>query len=255
MGWLTSSIQRVARRLGLVLLRESSFAELKNKENIARKYGILSLLANGQHKVVFNENWERSKAQLGQDVLALVISGFKRGGYFVEFGATDGITLSNTYLLESEHAWTGVLAEPGKQWLAELKASRSVQVVNKAVFSSSDLNLDFIEDGELSTISTFKSSDHHNRSGRTYPVETISLSDLLLQANAPKFIDFMSIDTEGSEFEILENFVFEDYEFGLITIEHNFTEAQGKLDSLLSSKGYRRILQDVSEWDAWYIRA
>src|ERR1017187_1984592 len=51
-----------------------------------------------------------SKSQLRQDLMVLSELDFKRGGYFVEFGATNGVTLSNTYLLEKEYGWTGILA-------------------------------------------------------------------------------------------------------------------------------------------------
>ena len=39
-----------------------------------------------------------------------------RGGFFVEFGATNGIDLSNSYLLQSKYYWTGILAEPARCW-------------------------------------------------------------------------------------------------------------------------------------------
>ena len=48
---------------------------------------------------------------------------------------------------------------------------------------------------------------------------TISLLDVLDYANAPLFIEYMSLDTEGSEFKILKNF--DKYTFGLIDVEHN----------------------------------
>ena len=71
-----------------------------------------SCLQNGQLlKAIRN-----SKSQLGQDIFALFEVGFKEGGYFVEFGATNGVSLSNTYVLEKEFAWGGILAEPAMRW-------------------------------------------------------------------------------------------------------------------------------------------
>ena len=55
-----------------------------------------------------------SYAQIQQDLFILCELNFKRNGFFVEFGATDGIKLSNTYLLEKEFGWTGVLVEPAR---------------------------------------------------------------------------------------------------------------------------------------------
>ena len=65
------------------------------------------------------------------------------------------------------------------------------------------------------------------------------LNDFLEQSNAPHVIDYLSIDTEGSEFEILENFPFERWQIHLLTIEHNFTERRADMPVLLDKKGYK----------------
>ena len=54
----------------------------------------------------------KSKSQLRQDLFVLSFLDFKTNGFFVEFGVTDGIELSNTYLMEKEFAWSSILAEP-----------------------------------------------------------------------------------------------------------------------------------------------
>lgn len=77
----------------------------------------------------------------------------------------------------------------------------------------------------LSTIKNFSNSDVvYCKSLNTYDVQTISLDDLLIKYNVPKIIDYLSIDTEGSEFDILNNFNFKNYQFRVITCEHNFTK-------------------------------
>jgi hypothetical protein len=88
---------------------------------------------------------------------------------------------------------------------------------------------------------------------KTYQVETITLQQLLINANAPKQIDFLSIDTEGSEFEILSKFPFEEYFFKFITVEHNNSENRGKLKDLMNSKGYFEILPEFSGGDWWFV--
>jgi FkbM family methyltransferase len=195
-------------------------------------------------------------SQLGQDVLALSYSGTHKPGFFVEFGATDGVELSNTYILEKDFGWKGILCEPGSNWHNALKANRDSVIDFRCVFSSSGESLDFSESsvGELSTLKEFTDSDSHSRSiSRIYKVTTVSLTDLLSEHQAPRFIEFISIDTEGSEYEILRDFDFETYQFGLICVEHNFTENRGRIFDLLTDKGYRRVYEEFSKWDDWYV--
>jgi hypothetical protein len=77
--------------------------------------------------------------------------------------------------------------------------------------------------------------------------------DLLKQHNAPTHIDFLSIDTEGSELEILSTFDFSQYTFGGICIEHNFTSNRSKIKRLLDSKGYLQVYPELSEYDDWFV--
>ena len=62
------------------------------------------------------QSFRDSKSQLRQDLFVLSETNFKRNGYFVEFGAASGFQLSNTYLLEQNFSWSGILAEPAKVW-------------------------------------------------------------------------------------------------------------------------------------------
>jgi hypothetical protein len=63
----------------------------------------------------------------------------------------------------------------------------------------------------------------------------------------------MSIDTEGSEYEILSNFDIRNYTIDFITIEHNFTENRERIHEFMTENGYIRILEKMSAWDDWYV--
>ena len=201
-----------------------------------------------------------SKSQLGQDILALSVAGLDKPGFFVEFGAADGVALSNSHMLEKHFDWTGVLCEPSTAWHEALKQNRSCIIDTRCVYSVSGEKISFSENylGELSAITAYaepNASGILKRTISSYEVKTISLLDLLKEHNAPKFVNFLSIDTEGSEFEILNNFDFQSYRFGAICVEHNFADTREKINKLLLANGYVQVHPDLSDFDDWYVQA
>jgi FkbM family methyltransferase len=212
-----------------------------------------------------DQRLQYAKAQLHQDVFVLSELDFKKNGYFVEFGATNGVQISNTWLLEKMFNWNGIVAEPSAYWHKELLTYRDCHIETDCVWSKTGETLVFNEVNneksnqgpELSTIDAFSSLDSHadtRTSGKKYQVNTISLNDLLAKYNAPTTIDYLSIDTEGSEYEILSNFDFDKYDIKIITCEHNHTSMREKVFDLLTSKNYKRKFENLSKWDDWYIR-
>jgi len=75
-----------------------------------------------------------------------------------------------------------------------------------------------------------------------------------LKHNTPRKIDYLSIDTEGSEFDILKVFPFSEWMIQCLTVEHNNGSIKDKIFNLLSSYGYERVVPDDSDWDDWYIK-
>jgi FkbM family methyltransferase len=201
-----------------------------------------------------------SKSQLGQDILALSVTDVDSPGFFVEFGAADGVALSNSDILEKQFGWSGILCEPSKSWHQALWRNRSCTIDTRCVYSASGQKISFSENylGELSAITEYAEPNSHGLLKRTtssYEVDTISLQDLLLSQGAPKYIEFLSIDTEGSEFEILKNFDFQSYRFGAICVEHNFADTREKINNLLLANGYQRVHADLSDFDDWYVQS
>lgn len=197
-------------------------------------------------------------SELNQDLIPLILSG--RQGYFVEFGACDGKIASNTFLLETDYGWHGLLSEPARIWHKNLIANRKSKIDSRAVYKASNLKLNFIETYQpsLSTLQSVEQMDLHtsNRIDKEiYSVDSVSLLDLLCEHQCPKHIEYLSIDTEGSEFEILENFDFNEFSFTFINVEHNFTDSEIRVEMLLTSKGYDRVLREISGGDAWYINS
>lgn len=202
----------------------------------------------------------QSHSQLFQELWALWMAGGKRGGYFVEFGAASGVKLSNTWLLETGMGWNGLLAEPHPVQVERVRAARNCHVSDLCVFSRSHETMTFrmVTKGDLSRLADIDPQDGHEAVKRsTYKeaqVRTITLNDLLASYEAPRDIDYLSIDTEGSELEILRVFDFDRWNVKTVTVEHNFTPAEKALDALFFANGYRRMWPELSRYDAWYVR-
>jgi FkbM family methyltransferase len=180
------------------------------------------------------------------------------GGYFVEFGAVDGVVHSNSLALEKVWQWSGLLAEPNPVFEVDLRTTRSAAIDMRCVWSSSGDSIDFLvtEDAELATVVGYEGSDLHacarkSGSART-TVETVSLVDLLRQHQCPARIDYMSIDTEGTELEILSAFDFDAFDVRLFSIEHNNRPDRKRLIDLMGSRGYDLRFPELSDFDAWF---
>ena len=245
----------------------TSFKRWKNRKIYREKAHELDFLKSLAKlgSINFNkvfENLPNSKSDIFQEIFVLSMLNFKKQGYFVEFGAADGIIASNTYLLENQFGWDGILAEPARCWQNDLKKNRESNIDFDCVWHTSNEQLLFLElqswpvgSGLASTLKKRKKFlKKHIGKEKEYLVKTISLNDLLERYNAPPQIDYLSIDTEGSELDILRNLDFEKYNFSVITIEthHNFDKEE-KFDFLIS-KGYKRVMEDVSQIDDWFIQ-
>lgn len=225
-------------------------------------------LSDDDRKIVSSLIWA-SKAQLGQDLFAWIESRRVQRSepcFFVDIGASDGVRFSNSWLLEKHLGWQGIAAEPARCWHQTLRCNRACKIDTHAVFSTSGQKLLFLDVSntqgypELSGLASTSDSDErrHERQAdpTTYQVETISLNDLLSAHHAPEFIDFLSIDTEGSELAILVAFDFDAHTFGAICVEHNYNKrARTAIHDLLVGKGYKRRHLAASAWDDWYIHA
>jgi FkbM family methyltransferase len=201
-----------------------------------------------------------SHSQIAQDLFVTFALGDRRNaGYFVEFGAGDGRELSNTYHLEHDLGWSGILAEPNPAYVEALRRNRRCVVSDRCVWSRTGERLRFAvveDDPALSTLDSFRGGDRHDRTGsREIEVVTISLADLLREHGAPHQIDYVSVDTEGSELAILQAFDFRAFDISVFTVEHNHGPSRAGIRRLMGEHGYVRLLEEFSRWDDWYVRA
>jgi hypothetical protein len=238
--------------------RSKSIAEfLKNsRESGSLEWTLDSFLSFvAQHGTTPN----LSTSQLLQDFFALYCNQGSTSGYFVEFGACNGVEGSNTLLLERNFQWNGLLAEPGRQWKQDLAVNRNCSIDHRCVYKRTGEKLEFVECGQLSTLKSFAdenndwAKDLRHESNKQYFVETVTLLDLLSYHNAPNEISYMSIDTEGSEYDCLVEFDFQKYSIRSISVEHNFQPSRDLVHRLLTTCGFVRVFTEISDYDDWYV--
>ncbi len=194
-----------------------------------------------------------SYSQFGQDLWVLEKTKKKQNGFFVEAGAGDGINLSNTYLLEKEYGWSGICIEPSRLFESLIK-NRQCACINSCL-SNKVGEADFFEDhqyeGNLSALTEFQIYKH--RGGDLFTTSTVPLVDVLDANKCPTTIDYLSLDTEGSELVILKDFPFDKYDIRILTIEHNHVQSlKTGLRNLLTRNGYK--LEMEVEVDDCYVR-
>jgi FkbM family methyltransferase len=190
----------------------------------------------------------------GQDALVLELLGARRGGYFIDSGASSGLKGSNTKLLESAFAWDGICIEPNDSLFAQLVQNRDCVCLNCCLYDREGI-VDFFESAgvyggilseyEPSLLSHARRAVNAEADQTTFP-ETVlkparTIGEVLRSCGAPRVIDYWSLDTEGSELAILKSFPYDEYRFTVLTIEHNHGSARASIHSFLATLGYRRV--------------
>lgn len=194
-------------------------------------------------------------SQKGQDqwVIQEVFKG-KRGGYFVDLAASDGVKINNTVLLEKQLNWSGVCIEPNPAFFQRLQKNRGCHKVNSVVDSKNDLIVPFrVDNGEGGGIVAEDTDNNYKyraaklKQARILKLKTKTLEHILDAVGAPSVIDYLSLDVEGSETRIMRVFPFHRYTFLAMTIERPTPE----LNKLLFSHGY--VFVKNSSYDTFYV--
>lgn len=189
----------------------------------------------------------RSISQIGQDFwVGGEAFNEKYGGYFVDIGAADGFSISNTYLLESRYNWTGICVEANPDFFEKLRACRRAVCVNACIDGSAGI-VTFRRSGFFGGIISSGEEDP-NIMDKYVKMPTRTLLELLDIASAPREIDYLSIDVEGAEERILLSFDFSKYTFRCMTIER----PSARLRQLLTENNYE-LVRNMPGLDAFYV--
>ncbi len=183
------------------------------------------------------------KSQYGQDrYIHNSIVKDKKGGIFVDIGATDGVHINNTFFLETERGWEGICVEPISEVYAQLKRNRKCRTLNICagdrtgkvtftVFSSENPDFRWIHmlsgvtsyfhKNHIESLDTFISQQNCIKRERIVNMEHVSvIFDLLPRPE----IDYLSVDTEGGEEKILAAIDYNKYFIHIISVEDNWNE-------------------------------
>jgi FkbM family methyltransferase len=180
-----------------------------------------------------------SNSQAGQECWVAEKCDFKRNGFFVDIGASDGLYLSNTYALEKKLGWKGICIEADRIRYKDLctnRTSTNVCLATRNYKGYCSFNRDTL-DGFVEIAS---------QTGNT---KCDTLDNILIDNNSPKKIDYVSVDIEGLEYEVLLSFNFLNWDIKLLTIEHNLylngPIEKKKIYDLMIKSGFERVKENV----------
>jgi FkbM family methyltransferase len=174
----------------------------------------------------------------------------KKNGFFVEIGAHDGISFSNTYFFEKYRNFDGLCIEPNPSVFTRLQQNRKCTVLNACISDSENTVNFLVIEGYaemLSGIIDTYDPKHLERINNMIALEggakkEISVRSILLQNISflhGKKIDYMSIDTEGNELNILQTIDFSKTKVNCLTIENNYDDKA--IGEIMKSNNYVKI--------------
>lgn len=192
-------------------------------------------------------------SQIGQDKWVESVLGDKRNGFFVELGACDGLYYSNTLHFEREKGWNGICIEPNDDYYSQLVKNRKCFTSNSLAGSYAGEIVEFSMCLAASGVLDENVGPFTNRN-HIVNKTTTTLASILKEYNAPAIIDYLSLDVEGQEYNILKTFPFNTYKFRCITVEHNEPHVgsgpQMKIREILLKNGYKYVKgnDDLHNW-------
>ncbi len=135
-----------------------------------------------------------------------------QNGFFIELGAMDGITFSNTLFFERELNWNGILIEPTSQYEKLIQNRPNCYNFNFAI-SEYEGNVEFVGNNALGGIKSTMSEGHFLgwklNEESSYIVNSTKMSNILSEVNKLRKInkvDLFSVDVEGGELEVLKTY-------------------------------------------------
>ena len=191
---------------------------------------------SGKNKIIDGEQYY---SQACQDFfLDRFIFGKKRDGFFIDIGGNDPIAINNTYFFEKNRGWSGLAFEPIEHQREKWKPARKTECLPYALGSSNG-ETEFCE-YEAHVMSGLSSAvDFDGKIVRRYKIPVRKLSDIL-EERGIKHVDFVSLDVEGAEIDVLSGIDFDKVNISCFTIETNKGYIKDKrIRDFMFSHGYK----------------
>ncbi len=193
---------------------------------------------------------QRSCAQWGEDILAWEYFQRKTHGFFIEVGANDPVGNSQTWLLE-QNGWEGILVEPQPACCDRLRAvrkrSRVVQAACAAPEQRGKARFQVAASDDRSRLQTGGAEKDVTFTG-AIEVEVLTLDDVLAAAGNPH-PDFVSVDVEGFELDVMKGFDLARHRPGLLILEDYIYTLD--LHRYVEARGYKLVKRTGS--NNWYV--
>ncbi len=175
----------------------------------------------------------------------------KENGIFVDIGAADGVNISNSLFFERYFGWSGICIEPRQKDFDELVKNRECICVKGCITNVTGEQDFLVVEGYAAHLSGLLATydpkhlaridreiKKYGGSKRIVKMPCYRLDDLLREHEIT-YVDYLSIDTEGSEFEILQSIDFDACDIEIIDVENNYKEP--KFSKFLAGKGYKLV--------------
>ena len=194
-------------------------------------------------------------SQVGQDYVVISTFSGRRNGTFVDLAANDPIVFSNTRTLERDFGWTGTCVEPQLELVLSIARRRLCRVVHAVVSDDEDgspvpfqLGRTKGKEGQSSqhvyshVVKTTRAGANASKPGVTL-MPPVTLRRILEEVDAPRTIDFLSLDVEGSEDAALLP-ALPYYTFHALVVEG----PSKKLTHALSAHGYSAAITKLGRY-------
>ncbi len=172
----------------------------------------------------------------------------KKNGFYVDIGAHDGISGSNTYFFEN-FGWDGICVEPTPYVCDKLQKNRNCKILNIAITDKNGISefmslsgytqmlsglVENYDPKHLQRIDNEMGIKYEGKLGKKEIIKTVTKT--FMELETPKVIDFISLDVEGSEYNVLKGIDFNEKLIKVITVENNYHD--GRIDNILKNNGF-----------------